>query len=242
VIGDVLTIIWKEWKEFFLPGGSVWGGAWSEALTILAAVGIVVALQVGPAWVTTGVALYWLWLPLLQMTGLIAESIAGERERHTLETLLASRLPAGAILLGKFCAAVGYGWGLALLSFVLGLATVNVAYGRASPLLVRPEAALSIAGLSLLAAGLVATVGILISARAPTVRQAYQRLSLALLVAFLPIFSSQYLPAGWQVPLVPIGEHSPRVVLGLAAALTVLDAGLLALALRRFRRPWLLQD
>ena len=111
MIRDTWTVARKEWREVFMPCGSLWGGAWSEGLIVVGALGIFIALQIGPSWVTSEVALYWLWLPLLQMTGMIAESIAGERERRTLETLLASRLDDRAILFGKLLAALAYGWG-----------------------------------------------------------------------------------------------------------------------------------
>lgn len=53
-------------------------------------------------------------LPLVLSAIMIAESLAGERERRTLETLLASRLSERAILLRKMSAAVLLGWMLLL--------------------------------------------------------------------------------------------------------------------------------
>ncbi len=52
---------------------------------------------------------------------MITDSIAGERERQTLETLLASRLPDRAIVLGKIIAVTLFGWGLLLLGMIPGL-------------------------------------------------------------------------------------------------------------------------
>jgi len=75
----------------------------------------------------------WAWVPLFLVMGVIAYSFAGDRERHTLETLLASRLSNRAILLGKIAAAVGYALRVTLLSLAAGLVTVNVAHGRDSP-------------------------------------------------------------------------------------------------------------
>lgn len=246
MIRDVWAVMRKEWKELFLPGGSLWGGAWSEALIVVGALGVFIALQVGRAWVSSEVALFWMWLPLLQMTGTIAESIAGERERRTLETLLASRLSDRAILFGKVGAAIGYGWGLTLLCLLVGLVTVNLTHGRGELLLYPPDTALGLLVLSLLGAGLVAGAGVLISLRAPTVRQAYQRLSIALLLAFLPIFSTQFLPAEWQVPLLPRGgpptDVPTRALVMLAIVLAALDIGLFAAALRQFRRSRLILD
>jgi ABC-2 type transport system permease protein len=242
MIADVWTIFSKEWKELFWPGGTLWGGAWSEALIAIGALGIFVPLQVGDAWVSSSVALYWLWLPLLQMTGMIAECVAGERERHTLETLLASRLPDRAILLGKVGAAIAYGWGLTILSLLVGLVTVNAAHGQGQGRLYPAEVAASLAGLSLAGAGLIAGAGVLISLHAPTVRQAYQRLSIALLLVFAPVFSSQYLSPAWKALLVPTEANWPRIIFLLIALLTVLDGCLLAVAMAQFRRVRLVLD
>jgi ABC-2 type transport system permease protein len=233
---DVWTVTWKEWKELMLPGGSVLGGAWSEALIVLGAMGVFIPLQVGPAWVQSPVAVYWLWLPLLQMTGMIAESIAGERERHTLETLLASRLPDETILLGKLGAAVAYGWGLTVLSLLVGLVVVNLGYGAGQLLLYPAPIAAALLALSLAGGVLVAVVGVLVSARAPSVRQAYQRLSIALLLAFLPIFGTQYLAGGWLAPPTAARSDILVIVPMLLGVLTLADISLLFIALRTFRR------
>lgn len=222
----------------FVPGGTVWGGAWSEGLIVIGALGGYIAYQIGPAWVQSEVALYWLWLPLLQMTGMIAESIAGERERRTLETLLASRLPDRAILFGKLAAALAYGWGLTLACLAVGAATVSLAHR--TPLFYVPSVAASLAGLSLLGGIFVAGVGALISLSAPTVRQAYQRLSIALLLAFLPIFSTQYLPPAWRAAITPTEQTWPWIALAAFIALVLLDWWLLAAADSQFRRVRLL--
>ena len=73
---------------------------------MIAVFGVFLPLQNGASWVTSPITMvYWAWMPLMLVTGVIADSFAGERERHTLETLLASRLPDRAILLGKVAAA-----------------------------------------------------------------------------------------------------------------------------------------
>jgi len=107
---DVLTVAWKEAKEFGRPGWHLKGGRLSMIIMFVV-FGVFLPLQSGDRWVTSPVTmLYWAWVPLMLVTGFIADSFAGERERHTLETLLASRLPDRAILFGKVAAAVAYGW------------------------------------------------------------------------------------------------------------------------------------
>ena len=240
MLADILTVARKEWRELFMPGGHLAGGAWSEGLVIVGAVGIFIAYEIGPRWVTSEVALYWMWLPLLQMIGMIAESVAGERERRTLETLLASRLDDRSILFGKLLAALCYGWALTLLSIGLGVVTINLAY-RPQPLLLYPlSVAVSLVGLALLGGLLVALFGVLISLRAATVRQAYQRLSLALILVSLPVFSVQYLPAESRAVLLPTQENWGLFALAVGSVLIVLDSWLLGACIGRFRRPRLL--
>ena len=60
------------------------------------------------------------------ITAVIADSFAGERERHTLETLLASRLSDHSILFGKIAASMAYGWLISLSCILAGAITVNI--------------------------------------------------------------------------------------------------------------------
>jgi ABC-2 type transport system permease protein len=169
----------------------------------------------------------------------IADSFAGERERHTLETLLVSPLPDRAILLGKVAAAVGYGWGTTIAALLIALVTLNLAFAQGQILLFPPIIALGGLALSLLGAGLVASAGVLVSLRAASVQQAQQSLSLAiLLLLFVPVFGVQALPGDWKLSLARAvaGASIPEVILAVAALLAALDAALLAAALARFQR------
>ena len=174
MIADIQTMVWKEWKEILLQGGR--RGRWN-LLLFVAVFGIFMPWQFGRAWVTSPTSLiYWAWVPLFLVTTVIADAFAGERERHTLETLLASRLPDRAILFGKIAAAVSYGWGISMASMLLGLVTINVLHGNGRLLLYPLVVMVSIVVLSFLSAILAAGAGVLISLRASTVRQAQQTL------------------------------------------------------------------
>jgi len=245
MITDVWTVMWKEWKELLRQRGSLRGGMWSLLIVVIV-FGVFLPLQTGRAWVESPLGLiYWAWVPLFMVSGVIADSFAGERERHTLETLLASRLSDRAILLGKVGAAMGYGWGLAMTAMLVGLVTVNLAHGRGELLLYPAAVFGGIVGLSLLAAGLVAGAGALISLRAATVRQAAQTMSIAImLLLFVPVFGAQALPTEWKVRLAQAVMEADveRIVLVAAAVLIVLDLGLLAAAMARFQRARLILD
>jgi ABC-2 type transport system permease protein len=245
VIGDVLTVAWKEWRELLQVGGSHRGGRLSLVI-LIAVFGVVLPLQSGADWVQSrATVFYWGWVPLMLVGSAVADSFAGERERHTLETLLASRLPDRAILLGKMLAALSYGWGLVMVMLALSLVTVNVA-ARSGPFLMFPWTfAVGAPLLALLGAGLSATAGVLVSLRAPTVRQAAQTLNVGiLLLIFIPVLGMQALPDAWRSQ---IGAWAMSVgidgLLWVAAALlAVLDMALLAAAAARFRRARLVLD
>ncbi len=243
MIADIRTVLWKETNEILRQGGS---RGWLNLLIIVGVFGVFLPLQMGRAWVESPVTLlYWTWLPLFLVTGVIADSFAGERERHTLETLLASRLPDQAILIGKVCAGVVYGWGLTLVSLAAGVVTVNIAAGGGEFLFYPPGVAAGILGISLLAAGLVAGVGVLVSLRAATVRQAAQGLSIAImLVLFVPIFGVQALPREWQMRIfeATMTAGTARIMAVVTAILALLDVAVLAAAKARFRRARLILD
>ncbi len=241
---DIWTVAWREWKELV-----VWDGAWITALSLGAFAGLIGVLLpwlVGAAWVEAPwVLLFWIWMPLFLVTTVTADAFAGERERHTLETLLATRLPDRAILLGKVGAAVLWVWGATMACLPLGLLTLNLAHDAPTLLLYAPLQATGIAGVALLAALLGASFGVLVSLRTSTVRQAQQVLAVTVLSLFLvPAMVLKALPFAWTgrlMELVVLGD--PAVIaLGGAGVLAVLDALLLLLAGLRFRRRRLLLD
>ena len=244
-MGDVLTVAWKEWRELLQLGGSHRGGRFS--LVILVGVfGVLLPLQSGAEWVQSPATVYyWGWVPLMLVSSAVADSFAGERERHTLETLLASRLPDRAILLGKMAAAVAYGWGLVLAMLLLSLITVNLS-ARSGPWLLFPwRFAVGAPLMALLGAGLAATAGVLVSLRAQTVRQAAQTLNVGvLLLVFIPVLGIQALPEAWQTQLgawaLTVGVDG--MLWPAAAVLAALDLALLAATFARFRRARLVLD
>ena len=245
MIGDVLTVAWKEWRELLQFGGSLRGGRFS-LLILVGVFGVFLPFQAGADWVESpATVFYWGWVPLMLVGSAVADSFAGERERHTLETLLASRLPDAAILLGKIAAAVSYGWGLVLVMLVLSLVTVNLT-ARTGPWLLFPwRFAIGAPMLALLGAGLAATAGVLVSLRAQTVRQAAQTLNVGvLLLVFIPVIGMQALPDAWQAQLVAwamaVGVDGMLWVS--AGLLALLDAALLAAGFSRFRRSRLVLD
>ncbi len=241
---DILTMLRKELLEIWAMGGGGRRG-WLSQLMLVGVFGVFLPLQAGRDWVETPLVLVsWAWMPYMLAASTVADSFAGERERHTLETLLASRLSDRAILLGKTLAVVVYACGLAWLVVVLGLITLNVVYAGQGLVMYPLPVAAGIAAFSLLGSGLAASVGVLISLRAATARQAAQTMSLMILVLFIPIFVLQFLPPETQAQLFQfLSRADPtQIALGAGVFLVLLDAGLLAAALARFRRARLILD
>ena len=125
MISDILTVLWKEVREFSQQRGSSRGTALMLGIPILI-LGIVMPLQFGKAWIESPISLIaWSWIPLFLAINVIADSIAGERERHTLETLLSSRLSDTSILFGKFFASMFYALFLTFL-IVVTLSLIHI--------------------------------------------------------------------------------------------------------------------
>ncbi len=243
-IRDIGTVVWKEVKELLFQRGNLRGG-WVSLLIVVAVFGILLPLQSGREWVESPIGLaMWAWVPFILVSSVITDSFAGERERHTLETLLASRLSDRAILFGKVGAAVAYGWGLTLANMALGLITVNVVYGYGKLLLYPAPIALGIIVLSFLVAALASELGVLISLRAATVRQAQQTFSIVNLFLFIPLFLLPVLPQELQLRIarVLMQTDASGIALAVIAVLLIADAALLAAAMARFQRSKLILD
>lgn len=245
MIGDVLTVAWKEWREFLLIRGSYRAGVLSLFL-ILGVFGVFLPLNFGPEMIQSPVLLiYWAWMPVMLVISLIADAFAGERERHTLETLLASRLSDRAILLGKIVAGISYGWGVAMVGVMLAVVTVNLAHRGGGLIVFTPGQAVTIVVGTLLTAAMAATGGVLASLRAATVRQAQQFLMLGMMaLIFIPAFGSRLLPEPWRHAIAEFAGRSSMttIVVILLAILVAVDLFLFALASARFQRHRLILD
>jgi len=101
MINDMLTIMWKERKTLFRNRASR-----SRLLMMLLTpvmLSTVFPFTWGPDWVEDFPALIIAVIaPAVLVAVMIPNAFAGERERHTLPTLLASRLSDRAILLVPF--------------------------------------------------------------------------------------------------------------------------------------------
>jgi ABC-2 type transport system permease protein len=238
-MNGISTMIWKETKELFSQGGIL---GYLTPLILLAVGGVVYPLISWSSWVQLGSLEipFILFLTYQLIVASAADSFAGERERHTLETLLASRMPDRAILLGKVGTLVGYGWGMNFSVLLLGWLAVNIVHWQGHLVFYPFDLLLLTFALGLVVNILAASVGVLVSLRSATARQAQQMLTVGGLVAMFGItfglleLTSSLLP-------------SLGIVLGLAQLLVLLlgllagiDIIVLTLALVRFQRSRLM--
>lgn len=244
---DVATVMWKEWKMFKDQLGwesSRWGTAAVVVLFVL--LNCFGAYSAGPAWVTspTMLLVYPFTAAAIAIQPIV-DSFAGERERHTLETLLASRLGDSAILFGKILGAVLPAAVFALIMFGLGILTVNLFHAEGHLLVPPPWLWVGTSLLTVGMAGLVATGGVFVSLRASTVRQATQTFGFVLVgVLVMPVFVVMLIPDSLRNRLLTSVQTTDllRLTLTVCACVITLDVLFLVAAVKRFRRGRLILD
>ncbi|HUW66016.1 MAG TPA: hypothetical protein VMW83_15245 [Spirochaetia bacterium] len=243
---DFKAMFLKEWQELFnipKPGpGFLWALMATPLgrLLILVAMLIITVGAMGDSFLANAGTLGLVFLiPFLFVSTIVVDSFAGERERGTLDTLLASRLPEWAIFFGKVGAPIVAAT-LAMLAASLGSWILALFMFGSRAAAVFPPSFLGAIPFSTLLVGVLgAGVSALVSERSASVRNAqqgvtYGALGVSLVIA-LPINS---LPAS-------VRQHLLAMLLSLSPGLTTavlltvligLDALLLYIALRRFVR------
>ena len=235
-MSDTWTIVWKEWRDSIFPGGKV---EFYRPLVFIAFLGIIMPLIDRQGWLalSSAMVLGSVFFPYFYILTYIGDAFAGERERHTLETLLASRIADRAILWGKVIAAVSYVWGMTVIASLLGLVVVNLAEGPGPWMFYTPVSGwLTVLLATILSCLLAASGGILVSLHSATVRQAQQTLSLGSLVLFVVVFLGvRAVPAQLLLSM-----STSQIFLIAMLVLAAIDAILLAIAMASFHRSRLI--
>ena len=247
---DILTLMWKERKTLFRNRASR-----SRLLTLLLTpvmLSTVFPFTWGADWVEDFPALIIAVVAPAVLVGvMIPDSFAGERERHTLPTLLSSRLPDRAILLGKMITPVVVGWGTALLCALLSLVIVNVAHGEGQLLFFTPSVALGVLALSFLTATTMAGAGVLTSLRSATMQplRAYEEVAASqklLALVIVPAVVVQVVPLLFSTQLTrwlkEVDVDGGQLLVIIVVVMAVIDAGLFAAAMIRFQRSRMYLD
>jgi ABC-2 type transport system permease protein len=240
---DVRTVLWKEWR-------SLMGGRARRQLLMIGGVLAILALtfpiEDGRGFMSdpVGMGILGIVMPMLVVSVIVPDAIAGERERHTLATLLASRLPDRAILYGKLGFAVVTGWLTGIVMLAVALVAANLSAAPPAPLLYEPGILLAVLALGFLVAILAGGIGFFVSLRASTAQEAQQLTGVGMMV---PLMLGSFLLMAvmgnddLRTMLADIGSLDPRlVVVTVMAVITIVDGALLVAADRRFRRGRLL--
>ena len=244
MITDILTVAAKELREILTFGDARGRGKFS-LLILIGVFGIFFPLQSGREWVTSSMSIMvWGWMPFLWVSGIVADLFAGERERHTLEALLATRLSDQSILFGKLLAALAYGFSLTWIVLLSSIVTINIVYGKGGLMFYPLETTIGALVFSILVSGLSGSIGVLVSLRAGSVRQAQQAMSAGMLVLFLPFMLLQFIPRSWLVAAGNILEtvQPVQIAVGLAVVLLIVEVILITIAKRLFQRSRLILD
>jgi ABC-2 type transport system permease protein len=238
MLDDILTVTWKERKSQFRVRGSRMRYLMMLLSPLLLAT--VFPITWGPDWLAEVPPLAVAVLTsVLLVAVMVPESIAGERERHTLETLLASRLPDRAILLGKLLVPLAVGWGAAVLANLWSVVVINVAHWEGEILFFTLPIALGSLALSFLMALLTAGAGVFVSLKAATAQEATQILTFAILI---PPMLLQIVPLLFPEQMKQFLDvvNGTQLLLIVLAVLVVLDVAVLLAAVARFRRARLI--
>jgi len=240
VITDISTVLWREMIFLFRGSRSIPVLLRYLAFTLI--FGAIIPWQAGSAWLRSPLPLlYWTWFAVYLASAATSGSFARERELHTLETLLATRLSDTAILLGKILSGVIYGGIFVLVSLIFGQIVLLF---KGTGIQQYYHLSIGLGGylVALLSAFAIGTLASLTSLKAKTSRQAQASLGMILLFIFLPLVIVEFLP-GLQQQLLAFAlqMNSNTIILAAVLALIVLDLPLWLLAKNRFRRNQLIR-
>lgn len=237
---DILTVMWKERKGLLHYRGS----RTRFLLTLLSPIilAIWIPLDSGRDWLDGPPAiLIAAVIPIILVAITVPDSFAGERERHTLETLLSSRLPDRAILLGKLGIGVAFAWGVTLGILALSLVVSNIAISDGELLFFARTVFLGMLAMSFLTSTLCASTGVLVSLRSATVQEAAQLLTAIFLVPPM-LLQFVFLAFRDQVRESLQGLSGEQILIAFVLVLALADVVMFRAAVARFQRSRLVID
>lgn len=186
MIRNALAVIWKECREMpYQVGQGHAHSGWMFLATFLLLFGVIYPANAGAPYLRSEMAFLLPCLGAVFMINAAADSFAGERERHTLDALLASPLSDEGLLLGKIAAPMIFGWLTALAQILVGWISANAA--SRSIAFFDPRIFWSAVSITLALNFFISATCVLLSLRAATVRQAVQTATAVLFaLAVLP--------------------------------------------------------
>lgn len=240
---DILTVMWKERKYLLKPRGSRARGA--MVVGIPAVMALLLPLQLSEGLMETPFSFALAFIVALMVVGMtIPDSIAGERERHTLETLLASRLDDMAILTGKIAVPVLFGWAGMLIVHAVALTVFNIANWNGTVQIYPGTILFGNVALGIILPVLIAGLGVHVSLKSATVQGAEQMLMVGMMVPLvgLQIFGVVALSVGGAGSIERMAKNVDwnLVLAGVTAVLVALAIISIWTAKQWFRRARLI--
>ncbi len=256
MLADIRTVMWKEKRERASQQRGFRNKLTSLVIPVITfgMMAIYPPLTVGTEWATSPLTLFIsVLVPLMVVGTSIADSFAGERERKTLETLYASRLPDRAILLGKMSVPFTDSMIVTIVLHMVSLLVVNFANWNDTLIFYAPYIILANLSLSTLLSFGIACLGVLVSLRARTVQQATQYLMAGMMGPFVLLMISiiligTVLPESWRIAFerffseVVLEVSLSQLMVGITPLLILLDSILLVVVMYHCRRRQLVLD
>ncbi len=171
---------------------------------------------------------FFLIIPVMSSSVIAADSFAGEKERNTLEALLATPITDAELLLGKILVSFIPGMGVTIFSFILYVITVNVLTVETFGMYIMPTVPWLVLIFVLSPAIALLGVGttVIISSRVKGFREA-QQISAVLVLPVLGLLFGQ--GAGYLM----LGSNTMLI---LALILAAIDVVVFRFGLRLFQR------
>lgn len=241
MLHDIMTIFWKEMTSLRRIYRKL-SSYLSTAMYVMF-FGIFPAYFLKEDFLTSPLTLFFLSLATLSIgAGMATLAFAGERENHTMETLLASRLSDSAILLGKMLSYTVYAWGYVPLCIVAGWMTVMLI--THTPQSYDPKILLGGNLVGLLVAWFSTNVGILASLRSATVKEAGRKIKGIYLLFMLPYFGLNFMPETNRMDLLSALSQVNLwlILIGVMSILIVLNSTCFYIANQQFKRKQMILD
>ncbi len=214
----ILTVARKELLELFGDHHSL-RGALIQATAVFLLVGVIVPALDSSIWIDAAApVLLYVLFPAAIASIIAADAFAGERERRTLETLLATPVRERDVFAGKTLAAVSVSLIVSLASFIAAAAITQTLPSLAF-------AAALLCG-AIATPLLMASIAVTISAHIAVARSAQQMASIAFMVVIAASASM----------LEQFGPLSPMLLLRVDVLVAIAALAILATAARSFRR------
>ncbi len=227
-MSDAFTVLGKELAELLGERHSRRGVLLQTVITIVM-LGVFFPSQQPLLWLRSSPAgmILFQFFPAVLAASVAADAFAGERERRTLETLLATPLGEGSILAGKAMASILFALAVTTVGLAVAVVTLNLRLGAGQHYVPRAIFVAGAIGATLAAATVITAAAIIVSMFMPVARSAQQvaaLFSMALAGAVLGVWRLLSLPLTWTS------------VLGAEAGCLLFGLALLGLARVLFRR------